>query len=98
MPPFRKLLDENRRLAILQLFQDAGGEALNEDLIGRGLELVGCACSRDELLSHLAWLEEQGLMEQRTVSSLVIARITRRGADVAAGKAKAPGVETPALR
>ena len=98
MPAFKNLVDENRRLAILQLFQEAGGDALNEDVLIRGLDFVGHPISRDALLSLLAWLEEQGLVEQRTVSSLVVAKVTRCGLDVAAGKARVPGVDAPALR
>jgi hypothetical protein len=47
--------------------------------------------------TDLAWLHEQGLTRNEKIYDIVVARITRRGADVAAGRATVPGVHKPSL-
>ena len=62
---------------------------LQSNLAAKALRL-GEAALRD----HLSWLAERGLVECDDGPELVVA-ITRRGADVAAGRTEVPGVKTP---
>jgi hypothetical protein len=43
--------------------------------------------SRDQIKSELRWLEEQGLVTVEDIETVLVARLTERGADVAAGRA-----------
>lgn len=88
----------NLRLSILLLAAEVGNGCVNEDILVRGVEAAGHFVSRDALLTQVEWLREQGLVEVTTVSQLVLVKITRRGADVAAGRAKVPGVDEPPIR
>ncbi|MDD9873998.1 MAG: ArsR family transcriptional regulator [Gammaproteobacteria bacterium] len=88
----------NLRLSILMLAAEVGNGCVNEDILIRGVEAAGHWVSRDALLTQVEWLKEQGLVETNTVSQLVLVKITRRGADVAAGRSNVPGVDQPPIR
>jgi len=47
------------------------------------------------LRADLAWLAEQGLVTIEEVATVMIATVTRRGGDVAFGRAVVPGVRRP---
>jgi hypothetical protein len=95
MNEFEKLRQADRRLAILQLLM-AEGWSMNEYLLRRALELGhGHKISRDLLLSDLAWLKEQGLVNTNVVQELHMAMLTARGKDVANGAVVVPGVQRP---
>ncbi len=49
-------------------------------------------------LHQLAWLAEQGLVENDDMGGLVVATLTQRGADVAQGRVTVPGVKRPTPR
>ena len=68
---------------------------------GGGLETVlgqwGHDPSRDQVKGELRWLEEQRLVKIEDVGNgaVLVARLTERGADVAAGRARVDGVKRP---
>lgn len=92
---FAQLLSEDRRLVILRLLAAAPEYTLNAFVLARGLEQMGHAMSADQLATELAWLAEQGLAQLEGVADVAVARLTARGADVAAGRAVTPGVKRP---
>lgn len=98
MSKFGEIQTANLRLSILMLAAEVARGCVNEDILIRGVEAAGHWVSRDALLTQVEWLREQGLVEVTTVSQLVLVKITRRGADVAAGRSKAPGVDEPQIR
>jgi len=86
----------DRRLSILLLLDQAPGGSGNEALLHDALPTTfGHEPSLDQVRSDIAWLAEQGLVTQREVGGLVLATITARGADAAAGRARVPGVKRP---
>lgn len=99
---YAALLAETACLAVLQVLAEAAEYRHNEHVIRGALEELGLAPSADALRAHLAWLEEQGLVAVECLaaprgggSELRIARLTERGSDVAAGRARVPGVARP---
>lgn len=92
---FAQLLSEDRRLVILRLLSAAPEYTLNAFVLRPGLEAVGHSISADQLATELAWLAEQGLVELEAVVNVAVARLTARGADVAAGRVVTPGVKRP---
>ncbi|PKN07506.1 MAG: hypothetical protein CVU73_12155 [Deltaproteobacteria bacterium HGW-Deltaproteobacteria-8] len=97
---FAQLLSEDRRLVVLRLLSAAPEYTLNAFVLRHGLEAVGHAMSTDQLATELAWLAEQGLLDLSavadvTVGGIIVARLTSRGADVAAGRVVTPGVKRP---
>lgn len=92
---FQAFERRHQRLAILQLLAEDAAYAHNDAVLQAGLAALGHTVSGDALRTQLAWLAEQGLVTVREVGELQVARLTRRGADAAAGRAEVPGVARP---
>ncbi len=80
---------------ILRLLSEAGGYDLNSSVLQSALSTFGHRPSRDQLHTELHWLAEQGLVTVSQVHSILVAKLTSRGADVAQGLAHVPGVKRP---
>lgn len=93
----KDLLDADQRLVILRSVVDAGGEA-NESILQDCLDAYGHRVSRDQVKTHIAWLEEQGLVIVEKVGSYMVASLTGRGLDVAEGRSSVPGIKKPRPR
>ncbi|HGO5302399.1 TPA: winged-helix domain-containing protein [Vibrio harveyi] len=92
---FKELLQEDQRLVILRSLNEMDGYEANESIIDSCLDAYGHNISRDAVRTHIAWLEEQGLVKVREVTGCKIAQLTQRGEDVATGQARVPGVKRP---
>ena len=89
------LLSSDRRLVVLRILEQTG-DTLNESVLQTVLEQFGHRVSRDVVRAELAWLTEQGLVTSETVGGrIIVVTLTERGADVARGRAKHPGVKRP---
>ncbi len=92
-------INEDARLRILQILAHDTNFTVNDRILASCLTDLGHGLSADTLASHLAWLVEQSLVTIETVShgptSMTVATLTRRGQDVAAGRAQVPGVARP---
>ncbi len=97
MAKLQDLMRENLRLAMLRIAAEVPQGFVNECVLLRGVEALGHIISRDHLLTEIAWLEEQSLIETSSVQRLLLVKIKRRGADVASGRATVPGVERPEI-
>lgn len=95
---FEERVAASRRLYILVLLAASPGGSANEALLQAALDGYGHKPSLDQVAGDLAWLAEQGLVEASALHGLNMGRITARGEDVAAGRAKVPGVERPVRR
>lgn len=99
MSGFAEFVTEDRRLAILRLLEGQVSYTANESVIDAALERLGHRVPRDVVRSDLAWLAEQGLVSTEMVAGTVmVATATERGADVAKGHARHPGVKRPSPR
>lgn len=92
---YRDALDSDRRLVILKLLENSAGYTVNEYLIYTALPGFGHDVSMDRVRTDLAWLEEQGLLTLDIPGDVHMARLTQRGVDVAAGRARVDGVKRP---
>ncbi|WP_298438022.1 ArsR family transcriptional regulator [Geobacter sp.] len=92
---FRELVIADIRLVILRALEQDLGYSHNESILHSVLEKFGHKCSRDQVRTELAWLQEQGLVTLETVADIFVATITQRGADVATGRTVVPGVKRP---
>lgn len=84
-----------RRYVILRTLAEDPDRKHNLHVLIRLLDLAGLPASSDRLRADLSWLEEMGLAETDEAVGILCARVTARGVDVAMGRAKAPGVESP---
>lgn len=98
MSSFTQRLAEDRRLVILRLLAEAPGYAGNESILHRAAATFGHVVSRDVIRTDLSWLAEQGLVVVEEIASIMVATVTQRGLDVAAGTATVPGVQRPSPR
>ena len=97
--PFAEKLREDRRLVLLRLLSEQNGYAANSSILHAGLQHLGVAATRDDVLTDLSWLAEQGLVTTRApIDNLVVAELTGRGQDVVGGQAVVPGVARPRAR
>lgn len=84
------------RLVILRLLAEATEYRLNASIIGDMVNAHGLAATRAQIRTEIGWLAEQGLLNGAELSSgLVVATLTERGLDVAAGRATVSGVQRP---
>ena len=95
---YSQLVTEDRRLVILRFLAEAQDYCLNTSVLQSVLASVGHCCSRDQVATDAAWLEEQGLVRSEAMGPVALVRLTARGEDVAAGRAVAPGVKRPSPR
>ena len=86
------------RITALKLLAEAPEYTLNESMLRELMAGFAVTYSRDQVAGLLAWLDEQGLATVEDAGGLRIAKITSRGEDVAAGRAKHPGVKRPGPR
>lgn len=91
-------VQEDQRLVILRVLNDAPGCTANEAILHAFLGDIGHECSREKVRTELAWLCEQGLVTYEELVTVMVARITERGIDVATGRARVPGIARPTPR
>lgn len=91
---FREAVREDQRLRVLQALGRAPGYMANEPILLANLQTHGHAVPGDGLRAILAWLDDAGLLQLRGERG-EIARLTPRGAEVANGTARHPGIARP---
>lgn len=92
---FANFLREDQRLVILRILNELPGYTSNSSVIYGALTRYGHNPSRDQVKTELRWLEDQGLVTVDDIDTVLVARLTERGADVATGRATVPGVKRP---
>jgi hypothetical protein len=92
---YAKLVEEDRKLAILRLLSESNDYKANEYLLQSALDGVGHAVSGDRLRADLAWLADSGLLEIELVAGVQVPKLSARGLDVAQGRVHHPGVKRP---
>lgn len=90
---FAEALKEDRRLVMLTLLLQSPAATCNAYVLHQHLPNYGHANSLDAVKTDLAWLAEQGLLHLVNEAPVLVATLTERGADVANGRATAPGVK-----
>lgn len=95
MSQFANYIREDQRLVILRVLASMPSYTANSSVLHGALGQVGHNPSRDQVKTEIQWLAEQGLVTVEEVFDLLVARITERGADVAAARVVVPGVKKP---
>lgn len=99
MEGYAEIMAADRRLAILRLLVDAGGES-GESALEKGLHMLGhrARIDRDKVRADLRDLEDKGcLVVEFYQEKIMIAAITRRGVSAAEGKTQIEGIARPAI-
>jgi len=92
---YKQILQEDQRLVILRSLDDMQGYSANDSILQTVLEQYGHGISRDQVRTHINWLEEQGLIIVESAGETLVATLSTRGVDVAQGRAKVTGVKRP---
>lgn len=97
MSKYANYLSEDRRLLILRILAEMPTYRANSSVLHTVLQEWGHEPSRDQVKTELRWLEEQQLVALDDVGdgAVLLAKLTERGADVAAGRARVDGVKRP---
>ena len=98
MSGFADLKTADMRLVILRLLAEDPGYSVNESVLQSVLPEFGHTVSRDRIRTELRWLEEQGLVNNQQITTVLVAKLTGRGVDVANGAARVDGVKRPSPR
>ncbi len=95
---FADHLRKDVRLVSLRVLSETPGYRSNSSVIVSCLDRYGHAVTRDQMKTELRWLAEQGLVELEEAGSVLVAKLTERGQDVAEGRAVVDGVAKPRAR
>lgn len=97
MSAIRERWHAHLRLTLLRLLAEQPGYRSNSSILTQAADATaGFTVSRDQVRTELAWLAEQGLVTTSSVvDGLIVATLSERGGDVAAGRAVVPGVQRP---
>ncbi len=94
MNDFAQQMAEDQRLVILQILLGQNDYTAHEHMLKAALVQAAHRLSSDVVRSHLAWLDEQGLVNMAGEQTK-IAVLTQRGEDTARGYARVLGVARP---
>ena len=92
---FAEYLRKDMRLVALRVLSETPGFRANSSVLFNLLDQFGHAVTRDQVKTELRWLAEQGLVEVDEAGSVLVAKLTERGQDVAEGRAVVDGVARP---
>lgn len=93
---YQTTLSADRRLSLLLVLAQTPGYSANAFLLRDAIDgIYGHSASIDLVRGDIAWLTEQQLVTSRSTGDVMLATLTARGADVAAGRANVPGVKKP---
>ncbi|MCY1297674.1 hypothetical protein D9M70_471250 [compost metagenome] len=97
MSKYADFLSQDRRLVILRILVEMPAYRANSSVLHTVLQEWGHEPTRDQVKTELRWLQEQQLVDLDEVGdgAVLLAKLTERGADVAAGRARVDGVKRP---
>ncbi|WP_416739245.1 ArsR family transcriptional regulator [Pseudomonas sp. NFX71] len=95
MTHYADYLRQDIRLVILRLLIEMPGYRANSSVLNTALDNFGHTASRDQVKTELQWLTEQGAITLADIGPVLVATLTERGQDIAAGRARVPGIKRP---
>ncbi|MEZ5709712.1 MAG: hypothetical protein R3E02_10035 [Blastomonas sp.] len=98
MSDYTEFHGEHIRLALLKLLAGQAGYFANDSVLHQAVNAIGLSCTRDQVRGHLGWLAEMRLVTVQHAGStgqIMVATLTERGGDAAAGRSTVAGVQRP---
>ncbi|PCH70271.1 MAG: hypothetical protein COC12_08430 [Rhodobacteraceae bacterium] len=95
---YAETLRRHRRLAILRHLEGCMDYTSNASILVDVLDGVGVTSSRDQVVTELAWLKENGFISYEDRVDFIVAEATRRGVEIARGIATHPDIQRPGPR
>lgn len=95
---YNDTLRKHRRLAILRHLEGCMDYTSNASILVDVLDGVGVTSSRDQVVTELAWLKDNGFVNYEDRAEFIIAEATRRGVEIARGQSAHPEIQRPSPR
>jgi hypothetical protein len=95
MSDYAETLRRHARIVILRVLEGAPGYRSNASILSDMLPRLGVSYTRDQIVTELTWLEEQGLVELEELGTVRVATATGRGVEIAQGIARHPDIQRP---
>ncbi|MGY1949474.1 VpaChn25_0724 family phage protein [Pseudomonas pergaminensis] len=95
MSPYSDFIRQDVRLVLLRLLVEMTAYRANSSVLTMALDSYGHSLSRDQVKTELHWLAEQGALTLQDVGPVMVATLSERGQDIAAGRARVPGIKRP---
>lgn len=95
---YAETIRKHRRLAILRHLAECSDYTSNASILVDVLDGVGVTSTRDQVVTELAWLKENGFVTVEDRGFFVIAEATRSGVEIAQGRGTHPEIQRPSPR
>ena len=95
MTPYSDFIRQDVRLVLLRFLVEMTAYRANSSVLTMALDSYGHTLSRDQVKTELHWLAEQGALTLQDVGPVMVATLSERGQDIAAGRARVPGIKRP---
>lgn len=98
MTTYLDTLRKHRRLAILRHLEACMDYTSNASILTDVLDGVGVTSSRDQVVTELAWLRENGFVSFDDAGDFLVVEATERGVEIARGRSMHPDIQRPSAR
>ncbi len=98
MNDYAETLRRHRRIAILRHLEACAEYTSNASILQSVLMGVGVTSTRDQVVTELSWLREQGFVEYEDRADFLVVSATGRGVEIARGLATHPEIQRPSPR
>lgn len=95
MSDYSETLSKHRRLTILKFLADSPEYTSNASILTQVCKSIGVSSTRDQVMTDLDWLKEQGFVTLQDSLTFRVATATGRGLEIASGEARNAGVQRP---
>ena len=95
---YAETVRKHRRLAILRHLEMCTDYTSNASILVDVLDGVGVTSSRDQVVTELAWLRENGFVSYVDTAEFLVVEATARGVEIARGRATHPEIQRPSPR
>lgn len=98
MTDYSDLVRKHRRIAILRHLEACAEYTSNASILQSVLEGVGVPSTRAQVVTELAWLKENGMVDYDDRADFLVVLSTQRGVEIARGLASHPEIQRPSPR
>ena len=95
MSNYEHTLSKHRRLAILRHLEICREYTCNAAILQDVVNEVGVTSTRDQVVTDIAWLAENGFAKHEDNGVFVVVQATKRGVEIAQGIALHPDIQRP---
>lgn len=98
MSSYGDMVRKHRRLAILRHLEEVSEYTANASILTDVLRGVGVGGTRDQVVTEIVWLRDQGFVTADDHEDFVIVTATHRGLEIARGETSHPDIQRPRPR